>query len=89
MDQSGRIHYKTLEGKKNFYRLPAYHRLDIGLFYNTRIFKLPTEVYVQAVNVYNHKNVWFRKYDLNTNPATVEEITMIPFLPTFGISVNF
>ena len=89
VDQSGRVYDRTLEGEKNFYRLPDYHRLDIGLFYNTRVFKLPTEVYVQAVNVYNHKNVWFRRYDLNTNPATVEEITMIPFLPTAGISVHF
>ncbi|MBN2411470.1 TonB-dependent receptor [candidate division KSB1 bacterium] len=89
MDQSGRTHYETLDGKKNFYRLPAYHRLDIGLFYNTRIFKLPAEIYIQAVNVYNHKNVWFRHYDLDTNPATVEDITMIPFVPTAGISVNF
>ena len=89
MDPGGHIHYKALEGDKNFYRLPAYHRLDIGLFYNTTLFKLPFEIFIQAVNVYNRKNVWFRQYQVYNNPATVEDYTMIPFIPTLGISINF
>jgi hypothetical protein len=89
MSPSGAIQYKVLDGEKNFYRLPAYHRLDIGLFYETELFRLPAEIYLQAVNVYDHKNVWFREYDTFKNPAEVEDITMIPFVPTFGMSVQF
>jgi hypothetical protein len=89
MDPSGRIHREVLEGEMNIYRLPDYHRLDIGLFYMTRLFKLSTEIYIQAVNVYNRKNVWYRAYDTAENPPEVEEIEMIPFLPTFGFSIDF
>ncbi len=88
-DPAGRIHYEILDGEKNKYRLPAYHRLDVGLFYATTWFKLPVELYIQAVNVYNQENVWYRFYDVAENPATVEDITMIPFVPTGGISVQF
>lgn len=89
MQPGGRIHYEMLEGEKNFYRLPAYHRLDIGIFYETKLFMFDAEFFLQAVNVYNHKNVWFRYYQTHTNPATVKNFTMIPFLPTGGFSLKF
>jgi hypothetical protein len=86
---NGYVYYLPLDGEKNFYRLPAYHRLDVGLFRTTRIFGLDSEIYVQVVNVYNHKNVWFRRYQTYNNPATIKDYTMLPLLPTFGISFNF
>lgn len=89
VDPSGNIHYESLDGKKNFYRLPAYHRLDIGAFYTTRFLSLPCEIYLQAVNVYNHKNVWYRRYLVYKNPAQIKDYTQIPFLPTAGVSVHF
>ena len=89
MDPAGRIHREGLEGEMNIYRLPDYHRLDIGLFYTTRIFKLPAEIFIQAVNAYNRENVWFRSYNTTENPPVEEKITMIPFLPTAGFSVQF
>ncbi|MFZ5517747.1 MAG: TonB-dependent receptor [Candidatus Zhuqueibacterota bacterium] len=89
IDPAGRLHYEALDGEKNKYRLPAYHRLDVGLFYNTTWFKLPVEIFIQAVNVYNRDNVWYRIYNVADNPATVEEITMIPFVPTAGFSIHF
>jgi len=89
MDQAGRVHYETLQGEMNFYRLPAYHRLDIGLFYTRTLAGKKTEFYVQAVNVYNHKNVLFRRYNMTDNPPEVQDISMLPFIPTLGVSVNF
>ena len=88
-DPSGHVHYESLDGKKNFYRLPDYHRLDLGAFYTTHIFKWPAELYVQAVNVYNHKNVWYRQYLVYKNPAEVKDYSQLPFLPTFGVSLFF
>jgi len=89
VDPAGRIYYETLDGKKNAYRLPDYHRLDIALFYNTRLFKLPIEVFVQIVNVYNHKNVWYREYKVDGAVTEVKDYYMLPFLPTAGISIKF
>lgn len=89
LSPSGEIHNLALEGEKNSYRLPVYHRLDIGIFTDRKIFGLDTEIYVQVVNVYNHKNVWFRRYQTYENPVVVKDFTMIPFLPTAGISFKF
>jgi hypothetical protein len=88
-DPIGREHYEALDGEKNFYRLPAYHRLDIGLFYDRKIFGYPAEIFFQAVNVYNKKNVWYRQYQVYENPATVKDFSMIPFIPTLGISIHY
>lgn len=85
----GTLHQEALDGKKNFYRLPPYHRLDVGLFYSCSVFKRPAEFFIQVVNVYNHKNVWYRHYDVTSNPASVEDYTQLPLLPTFGCTVNF
>ena len=89
MDPTGREYYDVLEGEKNFYRLPAYHRLDIGLFYDRKIFGKPAEIFIQAVNVYNRKNVWYRQYQAYENPATIKDFSMIPFIPTLGLSIHY
>lgn len=79
----------ALTGEKNVYRLPAYHRLDIGTFYDTRIFGLDSEIYLQVINVYNYKNVWLRNWNTTLNPAVQEDVGMLPILPTAGISIKF
>ncbi len=89
LNPNGTTYDMTLETKKNTYRLPPYRRFDIGLFFDTKIFGLKSEIYVQIINVYNFKNVWFRYYDFDTNPATREEINMLPRIPTAGISFVF
>ncbi|MDI6809391.1 MAG: TonB-dependent receptor [Candidatus Eisenbacteria bacterium] len=89
MNPNGTTHNLPLDGEKNFYRLPAYHRLDIGIFYETKKFLFNTEVYFQVVNVYNHRNVWFRRYKTSGDTATVEDYSMIPLLPTAGVSFRF
>ncbi|MBN1782973.1 TonB-dependent receptor [bacterium] len=88
-DQKGRIHYESLDGKKNTYRLPAYHRLDLGLFYTRSIFKKKTEFFLQVINVYNRDNVFFRRYKTWENPPQVQDINMLPLVPTGGFSVYF
>ncbi|MBN2089955.1 TonB-dependent receptor [candidate division KSB1 bacterium] len=89
MNPSGTTYVTTLEGEKNIYRLPAYHRLDAGVFYLTRWFGLDTELYLQMINLYNNKNVWFRYYEYENGRATRKDFNMLPFLPTAGISFKF
>ena len=88
-DISGREHDTVLEGEKNAYRLPAYHRLDIGFVYHENHGSWSIEPNIQIINVYNRKNVYIRSYDLTKNPATFDDVTMIPLLPTIGINIFF
>ncbi len=89
LNPNGSSYHRTLEGKKNNFRLPPYWRFDIGLTHHRTIFGLKTELFLQAVNLFNFKNVWFRYYDFDTNPATRREFYMLPRIPTLGCSVIF
>lgn len=86
-------------------RLPAYHRLDLRLTYHRTWRGHPLTLYLEAVNVYNRRNVLYYKYyvrvveDLRPLPDALrrhptpmlfrEPVYMYPFLPAFGLDVAF
>ncbi len=88
-DYDGRL--IPIEGSKNGLRLEPYHRLDLSATYSFAFFsdKRNAEFNLDIYNVYNHRNVWFRQVNTNTDPATSENVRLLPILPTFGISVKF
>jgi outer membrane receptor protein involved in Fe transport len=75
-------------------RLPAYSRLDLSI--NTKwYFKhWSLEPYLQFINVFNHKNVWYREYiphiDENQN-ITIEkkDVGQFPFIPLIGFNAEW
>jgi hypothetical protein len=88
-DINGREYDTVLDGEKNASRLPAYHRLDVSVSASYRFRGWQIEPELQIINLYNHKNVYVRSYDMTKNPATYKDITMLPFLPTAGVTVRF
>ncbi len=69
-------------GDRNSIRLPAYHRMDVGI---SRIFDLNfTRVSVDAsiTNVYNRENLFY--YDRSTG----ERIYMLPFFVSVNVKVE-
>lgn len=74
---------------KNAYRLPDYHRLDVSA---SRKYESGgnwiTELGVSVFNLYNHRNVWYREYQLDTNPITVTDTLMLGFTPTVFIKFS-
>jgi hypothetical protein len=77
-------------GDKNGYRLPAYHRLDIGVMRQFKTRHVEWDLGLSVFNLYNRANVWYREYVLNTSPILVRDITTLGFTPTvtFGIRFN-
>ena len=88
-DYSGKI--IPIDGTKNGLRLEPYHRLDLAATYSFSIFsdKRNAELNFDIYNVYNHRNVWFRRIDTSTNPAVSEDVRLLPILPTFGLEITF
>jgi outer membrane cobalamin receptor len=80
-----------IEGPKNGLRLEPYHRLDLSATYSFSLWseKRNAELNIDIYNVYNHRNVWFRRINTDTSPATTEDVRLLPVLPTFGIQVKF
>ncbi|MGE5480918.1 MAG: TonB-dependent receptor [Chloroflexota bacterium] len=84
---------KYLYTKKNGFRLPAYHRLDINFLHKVEYFGKPFEWSFNFYNVYNHMNpfAWFigTDYDYNSpnyNKTVVKQITLFPFFPVVGLN---
>lgn len=79
--------------KINSLRLPAYSRLDISLTYEKQFKTWSIAPYIQVFNIGNRGNVWFVDYEDNTQGLNVsqdiDEITMFPRLPTFGVNFKF
>ena len=81
----------SIEGDKNALRLPPYNRLDLSATYYFSLFseKRNAEFDFDIFNAYDYRNVWISTVDQTTNPATINDIRLLPILPTFGLSVTF
>jgi len=73
----------TILGGKNAARLPTYHRMDITLTYKYQFERINGNVGLSFVNIYNSKNILY--YDRKT----LQSITMLPFLPSAFVKVEF
>jgi hypothetical protein len=71
-------------------RLPPYHRLDVGITRTGRFFRLGEyELRMQAVNVYNRRNLWFYFIRQRDNPVTLTPARQLPILPNVSLTVDF
>ena len=80
----------------NCARLPAYHRLDLGVSKLGRFFGFADyEFQFQVVNVYARRNIWFYFFETENQSAegdfiTREEIPQIPIpLPNLSFTLKF
>jgi hypothetical protein len=84
----GSMHSYIHVGDKNAQRLPAYHRMDVSLSRQFNGGWFDWNLGLSIFNLYDHKNVWYREYILDTNPVVVREVTTLGFAPTFMLQVN-
>ena len=78
--------------ERNVSRLPAYHRADVGIQYKSKQsarFLKQWGFYIQIYNLYNRRNLWFRRVDPEQHPPEALEIRMLPTIPTFGFEFYF
>ncbi|MCU7494952.1 MAG: TonB-dependent receptor [Ignavibacteria bacterium] len=83
--------------KRNAYKLPAYHKLDLNLTYKFFFNSLQLETYLNVYNVYNRHNpfaYYASEVQKPTPDGTVSlpkfySLTIFPFMPTVGITMKF
>ena len=66
----GQVHF--IYGERNWYRLPAYHRLDLGFVYTIlpkkkRKINFTSDISVSVYNAYNRQNPFFVFVDIKGN----------------------
>lgn len=78
-------------GAKNADRLPDYHRLDLSATYD--LLKINGNkvgsIGLSLFNVYNHKNIWYREYQLQNNQAITTDVTYLGFTPNITLSLRW
>lgn len=68
--------------EKNAHRLPDYLRIDLSASRRFESNRWATEIGLSVFNATNHKNVWYREYNLETTPVTVTDALLLGFTPT-------
>jgi ferric enterobactin receptor len=84
-DDYGYIHVSD----KNVYRLPDYHRLDLSASYNFKNKSFNGEFGLSIFNVYNQENIWYKKYDLDSEPIVITDVKMLGITPTVFVKFVF
>jgi outer membrane cobalamin receptor len=70
-------------------RLPPSHQLNLNVNYNTTLFGLDTKLLLDLYNVYSRRDIWFRYYNSQGEVTTVEDVKLLPILPSIAIEVKF
>lgn len=86
-------------GEKNSYRMPAFHRLDIGIDFVKKTSWGERAWNFSVYNAYNHRNPFFIYLgrDYTNNPETGEytskksykQISLLPIIPSFSYRFKF
>ncbi|MSR83195.1 MAG: TonB-dependent receptor [Candidatus Latescibacteria bacterium] len=86
---TGEVQDYVLPAGRNSARLLPYHRLDLGARRSFALLGNQAEFYVQIFNTYSRRNEWFVQYDASRADTRPKVFSMLPVLPTFGLSLSF
>ncbi|MFA5513075.1 MAG: TonB-dependent receptor [Candidatus Kapaibacterium sp.] len=70
-------------------RLPPSHQLNLNIGYNTHIFDLPMRLNLDIFNVYSRRDILMRVYNTDQEETIVEDIRLLPIIPTFSFEIKF
>jgi hypothetical protein len=72
-------------------RLPAYHRLDLGISRMGRFFGVADyRLQLQLINAYSRRNIWFYLFEFEGDAVDRTEVPQIPVpLPNISFSLDF
>jgi len=70
-------------------RLPNSHQLNLSAGYSTELGSLPLKIYLDIYNVYSRRDIWFRFYNTTHAVPTVEDIRLLPIIPTLSAELRF
>ncbi|MEI7423188.1 MAG: TonB-dependent receptor [Prolixibacteraceae bacterium] len=74
---------------KNSVRLPDYHKLDLAISYNLAGIVADKTFTLSVFNVYNHENIWYKKYQISDTDITVTDVKYLGFTPNVSLTIKF
>ena len=80
------------EGRNN-YRMPDYHRLDLGVNFHRKFKRARRTIGVSVYNVYNHQNPYMlyvsRQDSYKNYPMALMQLSIFPILPSASYTLYF
>ncbi len=73
---------------KNSNRLTPYHRLDLSASRRFETERIAFDFGLSIFNAYNHENVYYKKYELDTTPIVITDVLMLGFTPTLSLKLH-
>ena len=78
-----------MRGPRNGERFPFYWRMDLSAERRFEIGAMTVKPYLNLINIFNRKNVFLYTIDTNTDPPLVKGASQLPFLPSFGLRMEW
>lgn len=76
--------------ERNNYRMPSYHRLDIGVNFHKKKSKHERTWSIGLYNAYSRQNAFYLFFDYNNNGDRVfKQVSLFPIIPSFSYSFKF
>jgi hypothetical protein len=78
-------------GAKNSSRLPAYHRLDLGINYHLRKKETKAEwgnIGLSVFNLYNRRNIWYKEYQVIDGTVIETDKLFLGFTPNLTLTLK-
>ena len=70
-------------------RLPASHQLNLTAAYSFLMWGLESKFIIDIYNVYSRRDILVRFYNTREDNTFVEDVRLIPILPTISLEVKF
>jgi hypothetical protein len=70
-------------------RLPVSHQLNLYGAYNFKMFGKEARFVIDIFNVYNRRDILMRMYDISDEMTIIEDMLLLPILPSFSLEVKF
>ncbi len=80
---------KVITSQRYGLRLPPSHQLNISATYNFHTFGLPSKIILDVYNVYNRRDIWFRYYNTNEEIPKLEDVKLLPIIPSISYEIKF
>jgi len=74
---------------RNDFRMPSYHRLDLGINFHKEIKKGHRTLSIGIYNVYNRKNPFFLNFENQNGHTNLVQYSLFPFIPSLYYSIKF
>lgn len=70
-------------------RLPPSHQLNLNGSYSFKIYGFDLRVIVDIYNVYNRRDILTRFYNTRDDEVEIEDVRLLPILPTISFEIEF